>query len=250
MAAELWKTDLANGQSKRLVPGYGVEGSVETKNYAISNDGRQIVFSMKDDKGISHLWIAPVDRRSSPQRLESRDSEDSPFFVPDGDLIYRLSRGGINYLYTRKQDGSGEKKVMEEPILNFLALSPDGKWVMVGKSEDEDEDRTPQVVAYPLGGGARVPLCRAICTGGWDLSGTHMYLELLSRGEDKTYFLALENGHGLPKLPAGGVASGEELGALVKANVVSDWVESAMTPESYSYTRTNIRRNLYRIPIQ
>jgi hypothetical protein len=59
-----------------------------------------------------------------------------------------------------------------------------------------------------------------------------------------------ENGRGVPKLPAGGVSSGQELRALGKVKVVPIQAESAMTPDLYSYTRTSIRRNLYRIPIQ
>jgi len=53
----------------------------------------------------------------------------------------------------------------------------------------------------------------------------------------------------VPKLPPDGVLSGQELRAL-RAKAVPAEVASAMTPDLYSYTRTSIRRNLYRIPIQ
>ena len=44
---------------------------------------------MKDEKGMSHVWIAPTDHRSSPHKLESTENEDSPRWLPDGELIYR-----------------------------------------------------------------------------------------------------------------------------------------------------------------
>jgi hypothetical protein len=76
--------------------------------------------------------------------LESRESEDSPFFLPDGDLIYRGNRGGKNYLYTKKPDGTGEKRVIDEPILDVETLSPDGKWVIAARGSINDEEHPYQ----------------------------------------------------------------------------------------------------------
>jgi serine/threonine protein kinase len=247
---ELWVTDLASGQSESLLPGYGVEASVVNKNYALSRDEKRIALAVRDEKGVSHLWIAPAGRRSPPQRLESQESEDSPLFLPDGDLIYRANRGGKNYLYTKKQDGTGEKKIMDEPILDLASLSPDGKWATVARSDNKNEEHPYQVLAYPIVGGTPVVLCRTLCWTGWDASGTHMFFNFQA-GKDyiNAYFLLTENGHGVPKLPSDGVLSGQELRAL-RAKAVAAEVASAMTPDLYSYTRISIRRNLYRIPIQ
>jgi eukaryotic-like serine/threonine-protein kinase len=246
---ELWNTELASGQSESLLPGYEVEAGPDTKNYAISRDGKRIAFAMKDEKGLSHLWIAPTDRRSSPKQWESQENEDSPSFLPDGDLIYRASRGGKNYLYTKKQDGSGEKRIMDEPILRLESLSPDGNWAIVARS-DKAEEHPYRVEAYPIGEGTPVVLCRTMCWADWDLSGTHMFITFLGGRDASTYFLATENRRGIPKLPAGGVFGGQELRGLDKVKVIPVVVESAITPDFYSYSRTNIRRNLYRIPIQ
>lgn len=245
---ELWDTNLASGQSESLLPGYGVDASIVNKNYSVSRDGKWIALAVRDEKGVSHLWLAPAGRRSPPQQLESQESEDSPFFLPDGDLIYRANRGGKNYLYTRKQDGSGERKLADEPILDLAALSPDGKWASVAVSNNKNEEHPYQVLAYPIGAaGTPVVLCRTLCATAWDASGTHLFFNFQD-GID-TYFLMTENDRGLPKLPAGGVLSRQELRPL-KAKVVPAEVESAMTPDLYSYARTSIRRNLYRIPIQ
>ena len=247
---ELWDTDLASGQSESLLPGYGVEASIVNKNYAVSRDGKWIALAVRDEKGVSHLWIAPAGRRRSPQRLESQESEDSPFFLPGGDLIYRANRGGKNYLYTKKLDGSGERKLADEPILDLTALSPDGKWAAAARSDNKNEEHPYQVLAYPIGAaGTPVVLCRTLCATGWDASGTHMFFAFQDALDTNTYFLMTEKGRGLPKLPAGGVLSGQELRPL-KPKVVPAAVDSAMTPDLYSYARTSIRRNLYRIPIQ
>ena len=245
---EIWVTELANKQSDNLLPGYGVEVGLVPENYAISRDGKHIAFAMRDEKGLSHLWIAPTGRRSAPQRLESQESEDSPFFLPDGDLIYRANRGGKNYLYSRKQDGTGEKKIIDEPILDVSTLSPNGKWIVAARSDDKDEEHPYQVLAYPIGEGTPVILCQTLCTADWDASGTHMFFKFGGRATD-TYFLATDNGRGTPKLPAGGVSSGQELRVLNSVKMVPEDVESAISPDFYSYSRISIRRNLYRIPI-
>jgi eukaryotic-like serine/threonine-protein kinase len=246
---ELWDTELAGGQSDSLLPGYAVEVGLIPKNYAVARDGKRIALAVQDEKGVSHLWIASAGRRSSPQRLESQENEDSPFFLPDGDLIYRANRGGKNYLYTKKQDGTGERKIMDEPILDLATLSPDGKWAIVARSDNKNEEHPYQTLAYPIGAGTPVVLCRTLCWADWDASGTHMFFNLGGK-DPNTYFLMTEKGRGVPKLPAGGVLSGQELRALDKVKVVPVEVESAMTPDFYSYSRTSIRRNLYRIPIQ
>jgi Tol biopolymer transport system component len=247
--AELWDMDLASGQSESLLPGYGVEVGLAPKNYAISGDGKRIVFGTRDEKWISHLLLAPAGRRTSPQRLDSPGNEDSPLFLPNGDLIYRANRDGKNYLYSKKQDGTGEKKIMEEPILEFEALSPDGKWAIVALS-NKDEEHPYRIMAYPIAEEGRpVVLCRTICIVDWDLSGRYMLIRFQGGRDPNTYFVATENGRAVPKFPVGGVANGQELRALEHVTVVPEIVESAMSPEVYSYSRASIRRNLYRIPI-
>jgi len=248
--AEVLVTELATGQSEGLLPGYGVEGGLLPRNYAVSRDGKRIAFAMRDEKGLSHVWIAPIGRRSSPKQLESQESEDSPLFLPDGDLIYRANRGGKNYLYTKKQDGSGERKLVNEPILDVEKLSPDGKWVVATRSNNEDEEHPYRVLAYPTGQGAPVVLCRTLCSVDWEAGGGHMFFKSMGAQDVSSYFLATESGRGLPKLPTGGILGAQELRALNNVKVVPVHVESAVTPDFYSYSRSTIRRNLYRIPIQ
>jgi eukaryotic-like serine/threonine-protein kinase len=247
--AELWRSEIASGQSERLLPGYGIEVSTESRNYAVSPDGNRIVFTRRDEQGISHLWIAPTDRRSSPRQLDSKESEDSPAFLANGDLLYRGSLSGSNYLCTKKTDGSGAKKLLDEPILDFFSLSPDGKWTMVGEKEPSDEDRPYRMIAYRVADGVKTPLCRSICTGGWDFNGAYLYLTFLGQKGVNTYFLPMGNRGELPKLPGGAVTRGEELNGMPGLKRAQQWVESALSPDVYSFTRATNHRNLYRIPV-
>jgi Tol biopolymer transport system component len=247
--AELWRSEIANGQSERLLPGYGIELGTESRNYAVSPDGGRVVFTRRDEQGISHLWIAPTDRRSSPRALDSKENEDSPFFLANGDLIYRCTLGGANYLCTKKADGSGAMKLLDEPILDFFSVSPDGKWALFGEKEPSDEDRPYRAIAYRIADGSKTAVCRSICTGGWDLSGGYLYLAFLGQRGVSTYFLPLGSHGELPKLPEVPVARGEELNGVAGHKLAPQWVESALSPDVYSFTHSTNHRNLYRIPV-
>jgi serine/threonine protein kinase len=247
-AAELWRTNLTNGQNEQVLPGYEIEVNSESKDYALSPNGMRVAFVRRNENGISNLWVAPTDRRSSPSHLASKENEDSPAFLPNEDLIYRASRNGSNFLFSKKTDGSGEKKIIDQPILDFLGLSPSGKWAMVGQKEMSDEDHPYRMMAYPVEGGAGTRLCRAVCVGGWDSNETHLFLNFLEGGA-KSYFLPMRNRGELPTLPENGLTYGGELNTLAGVKIIPEWVESAISPDVYSLTRSNNRRNLYRIPI-
>lgn len=246
--AELWRIDLPSGQNESVFPGYEVDLNTESKNYAISADGKRIVFVRKDEKGNSRLWMAPTDRRSSPRKVELADSADSPGFLPNGDLMYRAIQSGANYLYTSKQDGTGERKVIEQPILDFLGISPSGKWAMVGRKVGADDERPYRMVAYPIDSGNPVLLCRAICTGGWDPSESHLFLNFLECGA-KTYFLNMGSRGELPKLLERGLTNSQELNAIPGVKIRDGWTESAISTDVYSFTRATNHRNLFRIPV-
>ena len=244
--AELWSTELATGRSDRVVPGYAIGGG-----YAVANDGNLVAFANKDDKGISHLWIASADHRSSPLQLASVENEDSPWFLPNGDLVYRASEDGKNYIYTRHQDGTGRKKMLEEPILDLGAVSPDGRWVMVWQKEDKDKDHPYRGLAYPNGGGTPVVVCRVFCDGKWSVDGKYLYLSLQFGPMEnyQTHMFPVRSEVGLPELPPQGLGRSEDLKKSSSSIPLPQSVNSMLGPEKYSYTLQNTRSNIYRIPI-
>jgi serine/threonine protein kinase/Tol biopolymer transport system component len=247
---ELWRINLENGEDERLVPGYSVEAAGDARNYSVSTDDKRVAFAMRDENGISHLWIAPTDHRSSPEKLASTENEDSPRWLPDGELIYRVNRGGKNYVYKRSVEGGEGKPVLEQPILELPSVSPDGKWVVVAESDNQDVEHPYRMVAHPVtGAGPSVTLCRTICRIDWDATGTHLLMNLFDGDRGFAFFIPTEKGVGLPKLSAEGVGSLEEGKDLVNTVAVPEYVDSMMTPEIYSLSRRRVRRNLYRVGI-
>ena len=81
------------------------------RDYSVSRDGKEVGFSMNDQSGRSSLWIATTNHRSPPVRLSTADVEDSPSFLPDGDLLFRAIEGGSNFLYRAKADGTNRQKI-------------------------------------------------------------------------------------------------------------------------------------------
>lgn len=251
-AAELFSTELTSGRSDRLVPGYGIDATLPGyfASYAVTKEGNRVAFVKRDEKGISHLWIASTDHRTSTQQLASVENEDEPMFLPDGNLIYRASEGRKNYIYTRQQDGSGRKKLLEQAILDLTAVSPDGRWIVVFQKDDADKDHPYRTLAYPDGGGKPVMMCAA-CFVQWSVDGKYLALQFgpTPNTQSQTYLLPVSRERGLPELPPEGLSSPEDLRKSNRGMVLPRGMDSALGPEKYSYTITNVRRNIYRIPI-
>ncbi|MGD1082226.1 MAG: hypothetical protein ABR881_28240 [Candidatus Sulfotelmatobacter sp.] len=245
---ELWVTELASGKRDRILPGYGVQPGFATINYSVSTDGRQVAFARKNGVGISHLWLGTTDHRSSPHEIPSAANEDSPYFLPDGDLIFREREGGLNFVYRMKPDGTARSKVVGSPIFELRSVSPDGRWV-VAHVKSPDEEHPYSVVAYPIDGGEPVQLCYSLCTGNWSTSGLFFYLQVPPTGDLNTYMLPLRPGRTLPTSPPGGLGRVEFLKKYAGALAIPQSVDSAVSPSHYSYTKGSTRRNIYRIPL-
>lgn len=247
---ELWIKDLRSGKAEKVVTNYPMvrysAGRDVKQEYSISRDGKQVAFSVKEPSGRTNLWIAPTSRRSSPVRISSAAAEDIPFFLPSGDLIFRAIENGSSFVYRMKSDGSGRHKVFSERILDLVSVSPDGRWVIVGAPK-ADEAEMAQMKAFPVDGGASVPICAGYCYFIWDTEGKNAYVSFEPFNQT-SYLLPVTRGVGLPKLPPGGLR--REDFSNTKTNVVaSPIVQSAVNASLYAYTRMVTRRNLYRIPI-
>jgi Tol biopolymer transport system component len=238
---ELWVKELESGKVERVLPDYAMQ------NYAVSRDGKEIAFVMNDQSGRTNLWVAPTSRRLSPVRIDSANVEDSPLFLPDGDLVFRSIEGGSNFLYRMKTDGTGRRKISPERILDLHAVSPDGRWV-IASSPSTREENGALSKAFAVDGSASVPLCIGYCFVNWDTTGRSAYLFFPSLYKG-TYTIPIIDGLGLPKTPPGGIARVEDF-TNPKTNAAIPWyVESAVGSSVYTYTRENARRNLYRIQL-
>jgi len=239
---ELQVKDLTSGNTENLLPGYFMEG------YSVSQDGKKVAFTVNDPSGHSSLWVAPTNRRSSPARISPATAiEDSPFFLPDGDLVFRAIEGNSNFLYRMKADGTDRRKISSQRVIDAVAVSPDGHW-FVAAAPRPDEEYTAQVIAFAVDGSTSVTLCVSYCGLTWDTSGKFLYVSfsLMRQG---SYALPVLQDTGLPKLLPTGIARVEDLKSATTGDVIPQVVDSAVSPSIYAYTRQNTRRNLYRIPL-
>jgi len=247
---ELWIKDVDSGKEERILTAYPMQeysaGRDVKQAYSVSRDGKKVAFSMKDEDGHTNIWIAPTNRRSSPVRIPSAAIEDLPFFLPDGDLIFRAIEGGSSFIYRMKTDGTGRRKITPERILDIASVSPDGRWI-VAASPDINEENTASMKAFPVDGGPPVSLCVDGCVVNWDTAGRYAYFFFLPHGPD-SYALPVMHDVGLPRLPPGGVSKQDLKNG--KADLAFQHaVQAAVSPSVYAYTREATRSNLYRIQI-
>jgi eukaryotic-like serine/threonine-protein kinase len=237
---ELWVRDLASGKMNKVLPG------VSMQEFAVSHDGRKVAFVNTDSSGHQGLWIAPTSRRSAPVRLSSASTvDDSPSFLPNGDILFRSSEGGSNYIYRMKADGTDRRKINSQRILDISAISQDGRWVAAGAPSPDDQ-LTASLNAFPVDGGATVPLCPGYCFVNWDASGKYIYLfypEVLGQG---TYIIPVKDDVELPI----SLSHVDALKSRKDIKSVPWFVQSGNGPSIYAYVRVTTRSNLYRIPLQ
>jgi eukaryotic-like serine/threonine-protein kinase len=238
--SELWMKDLSSGKMDRVLPGYSMN------SYSVSRDGKQVAFTANDAAGHPRIWVAPMNRRSSPVRISSTEVEDSPRFLPDGDLIFRAVEGGSNFLYRMKTDGNARSKITGERVLDLYTVSPDGRWV-TASAPVSNQEHTAAIKAFRMGGNEELLVCAINCLIDWDNSGKFVFFTFQS---GNTYALPLTQLFGLPKLPPTGVSRVEDFPAAKTAIAIPNFVDSAISPSFYAYTRRNTRRNLYRIQLQ
>jgi serine/threonine protein kinase len=245
---ELWVTDLATGDSKPVLSGYLLRTcGASVQHFALSRDGTRIAFSMLDNAGHSKVWIAPTDRSASAHAVESPVSEDCPLFLPNGDLIVRAVEGEQSFFYRMKPDGAKRHKISDVAILDPYGVSYDGRWILA-LTRGADRDHPYFLAAFPVDGGPVVPLCLGICPASWDRTGKSLYLTLPTSGDNNVYALPLQH-TGLPNLPPAGISNTQELVRMKAPILASGVMESGGTPSQYAFTRSTIRRNLYRIPL-
>ncbi len=237
---ELWRRDLSNGQQEKILP-------VSIDTYSVSHDGKMVAFAVKDQGQRGTLWVAPTDRSSAPEKLSSGSNDDSPFFLPNGDIVFRAVEGTQNFLYRIKPNGSGREKIFDGSMFDLLSVSPDGRWV-IATSAPADVKNAFATRAIPVNGGASFPLCEGYCELNWDRSGKFVFLHFFSL-HDGTYILPMNRDTGLPKIPPEGFTNVEDFKKSKPVGVVPGFVQSAVNQTTYAYVRSNTRRNLFRIPL-
>ncbi len=146
---ELRTADMESGRSEPLVSGLPV------LDYDISADGQQVVMWTTDPEGKPRLWVARLDRSSSPAQIPNVEGR-SPLFGPSGDIFFRHLEGTSTFVYRVQPNGTGLQKVRAEPVLFLHSVSPDGRWI-VGWALLPGNG-PPSVQAFPLDGGPPIQI--------------------------------------------------------------------------------------------
>ncbi len=238
---ELWVKGIHADHAEPVVPGYGME------SYTISADDKSVAFVQRDQHS-SSVWVAPTDRRGPPVKISGDHIEDAPLFLPSGEILVRSNENGKNYLVAEKQDGSGRRKIIDKPIVEFYGGSPDGKWAYVYLAVT-DPDIPAYGVLQPLDGGDPIVVCRGFCSMVWEQSGQYV---LMGVGLHAGSVVAVpkDPATGLAHMPANGFAVPEDALGEKGSILIKRPVENALDVNTYVYTDVVVRRNLYRIPLE
>jgi Tol biopolymer transport system component len=253
IAGEFRVADLATGHNDSLLPGFLVT------RYDISADGQRVVFAAANKERHSSIWLGSL-KHSFPPRLLIRTG-GRPFFGPSGTIFYLSQEGNQIYVYRGKEDGTDAQKIVPDPVIYLLAVSPDGKevaaWVPWKKGDSPNA-----VVIYHTSGGKPTLLCtRCSATGpaypgagivNWSLDQKFFYVRMdfpgmHSRG---TFAIPLARGHAIPSLPANGFASADDVKAIPGVREIRENdVFPGRDPSTYVIMQTTTQRNLYRISL-
>jgi Tol biopolymer transport system component len=252
VAGELRAADLVTGHNEKVLPGFSVT------RYDISADGERVVFAALDADGKSSIWLASLGRSLPPRRLNQKEAF-RPFFGPNGNIFYLSKEEDKDYVYHMKEDGTERERVIADPVIYLLAVSPDGQH-LVTWIERKEGDTPNAVVVYPTSGGKPSVLCRRCAASGpaylgasivnWSPDGRFFYfrMDLPGAHEGGTFAIPLTPGHTLPELPKDGFTSVEQIRAIAGVREISQQdVFPGKDPSTYAISVNTTQRNLYRV---
>jgi Tol biopolymer transport system component len=243
---ELWSVGTGDGASERLITGFPIT------TYDVSEDGSEALLAVRPQHGKSQIWLAPLDRRSPPLLIAS-NGEETPYFGPDGQILFSLSDGKSNYLYRMNRSSASRSKVVPYPILNVMSVSPDRQWIATLVAVDDSLARFAEI-AIPSGGGAARRICSGFCVARWAPNGRFFYVTVdpgTSATPGKTVAIRIPEGQMLPELPRTGIRSlAEGLAISARAEISQSALAPGPDPTVYAYVKTTMHRNLFRIPIR
>jgi Tol biopolymer transport system component len=238
-SAQSWDlrvTDIATGRSDTVLSNQRIG------TYDISRDGKEIVFTSRQADGEPEIWLAPLDH-NSPPRLITRGGDEVSFGA-EREILFRQLGGTSNFLARIKRDGSQLERVMTDPIAEKLSVSPSGEWVVVAAPGREQTD-APGMIALSLRGGERKIICRGYCASAWSSDGSIFYVGL---GE-KTLAIPLRPGQSLPDLPDEGITAAQPPALPGQRVIDHDVISPGPDASTYAFVKTDVRQNLFRIPL-
>ena len=247
--SELWRAELASAKSEVVVPG------VSIREYDVSSDEKEVVFSTRSAGQASQLWLVPLDRRTPPRRIAATGERD-PHFGPDGHVLFLLNDGNANYLAQMGRDGAGRTKVVPFRIINIVNISPDRRFIIL--LAPAIESKIPNAVdtmAVPVAGGPVRRVCHDMCWVAWSRDGKYFYVETTPASRThpagKMLVMPVPPGETLPPLPALGIREEAEGLAIPGSRIIERGdVTPGLDSSTYAYMKSEGHANLFRIPLQ
>jgi Tol biopolymer transport system component len=240
----LWRTEIASGQSERLLPG------VAMHEYDVNRAETEVVFTVQVAGKPSEIRTAPLDG-SAPPRAIASSGENSPHFGPAGEILFRFTDGKANYLGRIDADGSGRRKVVEYAIGTVQTISPDRRW-LVAITPRFGGAQGAASIATSTGGGPPRRLCASVCRHAWSPDGRFIYVELERKSRTspgRTMVLPVLPDTGLPDLPEAGIDPASPPLQIRGSRIVElTEIAPGLDPDTYAYVKENVQRNLFRIP--
>ena len=163
----------------------------------------------------------------------------SPRFGAGDEILFRHLDGTSVFVYRVHPDGTGLRKAFTAPVLIMNSVSPDGRWIVAWAPDGRNGLSSIQV--FPLNGEPPIQIGSFINIS-WSLDGRSVLI-----GQ---YLVPLRPGEALPKIPAGGFRSQDEIARLPGAHrIEANGVMLGPSAGVYAFYKGAVQRNLYRIPI-
>lgn len=250
-SGELWKMDLATRRRLRLFP------ELLVAQYALSQDGRRVVFTTSGLQGGDGIWIADLDQRTAPRQL-TKTREQRAFFGAPGTIVFM---GDDNRLRRMRDDGSAAEIVSPDPIVFLITVSPDGRWAVVIARSNAEGSGT-RVEFRSLRAEEPVIVCDDACRGigpasvrynmpfHWTQEGSHLVVNLRFLDEEsrRVVFLPYRSDAPFATLWPAGLGTAEAVQANPGARMIDgSSIFPAAEPTAYLTRRQSFQSNLYRI---
>jgi len=242
---ELWELDLQSGATQAILPRLSIF------EFSLSPDGRDVAYSVLGDDGTRSLWVAPLDRSSPPQMLQT--AADNPGFTPSYIYYAKRALDGA-YVHRVHPDGSGDEQIWDQKIQE-LAASPDGRYlaltVPIEKGSASMEHGQWKLEIVDLARNRIQPVCNQALAY-W--SGDGRSLLVRPAGYYKgfpSYVVSLPPGKGVPNLPSKGLSDITEFAKLEHVRTIpQSSIGIGRTADMYAFVKETVQRNLYRIPLR
>jgi DNA-binding winged helix-turn-helix (wHTH) protein/Tol biopolymer transport system component len=246
VSGELWTADVNSGKRERLFDDFLLA------DYSMSRDGKQVLLVAIAEDGATSVWIADVDRPSTPRRVTTANA-DRVFFGTGDDVIFvGVDEMGRRFLNRVPRSGGNPEKAFPEPVIYVYDVSPDGHAAAVWRGAGVEivslhgaGTVTVSVICAAAGGDNRgtTPPCVS-----WAPDGE--LLSMYDRTAGHVYVIPLTHEGALPRFPHGGFASGPQIAELAGVRDIHEPTAfPSRDPSTYAFFHVTTQRNIYRVRV-